>query len=405
MARSDILVGIEVGTSKVCCAVGEGRSDGEFTVLGIGHVPSRGVRKGEIVDLALAAECVRDAVAEAEANSDVDIKDVSVAVTGNHLRSFNSRGIIRIPEDRVEIDEDDLEEVAIKAREVSIPPENTFLHSIVQHYFVDGQEGVTNPVGLSGRRLEADFHIVHGVKTRVQNTLRAIEEVGLRIDQVIINSLASANGVLTQHERDLGCVVVDIGGGVTDWIVLADGVVRLSGVLAVGGDHITNDVSLGLRVPLSRADKLKVTGGDARLGQAMPGEKVTLKNDVGFSGKEIEKEQLNAIIHARVHEVFSLIARQVREEVPAHLLAAGVILTGGSSRLRGIREVAGETFGMEVHMAGEMDGSGPKSLLSNPDYATAIGVTRFVQSQLDDTGDEGIFRFVSKFFRGIGSKK
>ncbi|MEI6338878.1 MAG: cell division protein FtsA, partial [Verrucomicrobiota bacterium] len=176
MARPDIFVGIEVGTSKVCAVVGEAGREGTLRILGVGLAPSKGVRKGEIVDLALATECVHDALSDAETNSDAEIGSVSVAVSGSHIRSFNSRGAILIPADRFEIDEEDVDEVAVKAREINIPTENHFLHSILQHYFVDGQAGVLNPVGMMGRKLEADFHIIHGVKTRLQNTLRCIHE-------------------------------------------------------------------------------------------------------------------------------------------------------------------------------------------------------------------------------------
>lgn len=379
MARSDIFVGVEVGTSKVCVVVAEAGRDGELRILGVGFAPSRGVRKGEIVDLGIASECVSDALAEAETNSDVAIGDVSVAVTGHHISSFNSRGAVAIPVERLEIDEEDLTEVAIKAREVNLPPENTFLHSVIQHYYVDGQEGVINPVGLVGRRLEADFHIIHGVKTRLQNTLRCIEENGMRIDQVVVNSLASSHAVLNDHQRDLGSVVIDLGGGVSDYIVFAESVVKHSGVLAVGGDHISNDISLGLRIPLTRAEKLKVEEGSALLGQSKPGEMITLKNDAGFSGKEVEREMLNTIVHARVSEMLSLIAKDVLTETPAHILGAGVFLTGGTSHLRGIREVAEKIFEMPVHLARDAGVAGPKSILNNPQYSTAIGVVKFMQ--------------------------
>jgi cell division protein FtsA len=388
MARSDILVGVEVGTSKVCCVVAEAAGEGELRILGVGAVPSRGIRKGEIIDLAIATECVHDAFAEAEANSDVEIGDVSVAVSGNHIRSFNSRGIVPISPDRLEIDENDLEEVAIKAREVNIPTENTFLHSIIQHYYVDGAEGVLNPVGLVGTRLEADFHIIHGVKTRLQNTLRAIEENGMHIDQVVVNSLASSHAVLSDHQRELGAVVLDIGGGVTDWIVFADGVVRQSGILAVGGDHISNDISLGLRIPLTRAEKLKVEEGNARCGICPPGEMITLKNDAGFSGKEIE--MLNTIINARVREIVSLVHKHVSTETPSHMLGAGVVLTGGTSLMPGIREVAESVFEMPVHLARDASAAGPKSILSNPQYSTAIGVVKFMQARLDEEEPESL---------------
>jgi len=402
MAKSEIIVGLEVGTSKVCCVVGESGRDGDLRLLGVGTAPSRGLRKGEVIDLAIATECVHDAIAEAETNSDVAIEEVSVAITGNHITSFNNRGAILIPEDRLEIDDEDVEEVAIKAREVNIPTENTFLHSIIQHYYVDGQEGVLNPVGLVGRRLEADFHIIHGVKTRLQNTLRCIEENHIHIDQVAVNSLAVSHAVLSDHQRDLGALVIDIGGGVSDFIVFADGAVRHSGVLAVGGDHISNDISLGLRIPLTRAEKLKVEEGCAVPGRGTPGERIVLKNDAGFSGKEVEREMLDAIISARVSEMFSLIARQVFRDTPQHMLGAGVVLTGGCSHLRGIREAAEAVFGMPVHLVRDAGISGPKSILNNPAYSTAIGVVKFTQALRAEEDEPGL---LEKLLGGLFRKK
>jgi cell division protein FtsA len=380
MGRSDILVGVEVGTSKVCAVVGEVGREDSLRILGVGTAPSRGVRKGEIVDLAIATECVHDALSEAETNGDAEISVVSVAVSGSHIKSFNSRGMVAIPEDRFEIDEEDVEEVAVKAREVNIPPDDTFLHSIIQHYYVDGQEGVLNPVGMVGRRLEADFHIVHGVKSRIQNTLRCIRENGVQIDEVVVNSLASAQAVLDIQQKELGALVIDMGGGVTDSIVYVDRAVRHTGVLGVGGDHISNDISLGLRIPLTRAEKLKVEEGSCVLGAGTPGEMITLKNDAGFSGKEIEREMLNTIIHARVREILELVKKQIQSEVPLHLIGAGVVLTGGCSLIRGIKEVAEGVFDLPVHLARDAGVSGPKSVLNNPQYSTAIGLLKFTQA-------------------------
>jgi len=405
MARSDILVGVEVGTSKVCCVVGESGREGSLRILGVGLAPSRGVRKGEIVDLAIATECVHDAISDAETNSDAEIGSVSVAVTGSHVRSFNSRGAILIPADRFEIDDEDVQEVAVKAREVNIPTENFFLHSLIQHYYVDGQEGVLNPLGMVGRKLEADFHIVHGVKTRLQNTLRCIREAGVQIDEVVVNSLATAQGVLDQHQKDLGALVIDIGGGVTDFIVYENGAVHYSGVLAVGGDHISNDISLGLRIPLTRAEKLKVDEGSAKMGDAQPGEMIVLKNDAGFSGKEVEREMLNTIIHARVRENFELIKRQIEQEVPLHLLGGGVMLTGGTSLLRGIKDVAESVFDMPVHLAREVGVSGPKSILNNPQYSTAIGLVKFTQALRAEEEEPGIFGSMLEKIGGIFRRK
>ncbi len=405
MAKSDIIVGVEVGTSKVCVVVGETAREDSLRILGVGAAPSRGVRKGEIVDLAIATECVHDAIADAEANSDAEIGTVSVAVSGSHIRSFNSRGAIHIPADRFEIDDEDVQEVAVKAREVNIPTENFFLHSLIQHYYVDGQEGVLNPLGMVGRKLEADFHIIHGVKTRLQNTLRCIREAGVQIDEVVVNSLASAQAVLNEHQKDLGAVVIDMGGGVTDYIVYENGSVRCSGVLAVGGDHISNDISLGLRVPLTRAEKLKVDEGSVKLGECPPGEMITLKNDAGFSGKEIEREMLNTIIHARVREILELIRKQIEQELPLHLLGAGVMLTGGCSLIRGIKDVAESVFDLPVHLAREAGVSGPKSVLNNPQYSTAIGLIKFMQAIRAEEEEPGVIGSVMDKITGLFRRK
>lgn len=405
MARSDILVGVEVGTSKVCAVVGETGREGTLRILGVGSAPSRGVRKGEIVDIAIATECVHDALADAETNSDAEIGSVSVAVTGSHIRSFNSRGAILIPSERFEIDEEDVSEVAVKAREVNIPTENAFLHSIIQHYYVDGQDGVLNPIGMVGRRLEADYHIIHGVKTRLQNTLRCIRENGVQLDEVVVNSLASAQAVLDQHQKDLGAVAIDMGGGVTDYIVYENGAVRHSGVLAVGGDHISNDISLGLRIPLTRAEKLKVEEGSTVLGQGTPGEMIVLKNDAGFSGKEVEREMLNTIIHARVREMFELIRKGIESEIPLHLLGAGVVLTGGCSLIKGVKDVAESVFDLPVSLAREAGVSGPKSVLNNPQYSTAIGLIKFTQALRAEEEDPGLFGSVLQKIGGIFRRK
>src|SRR5678815_3559100 len=258
MASSDLMVGLEIGTSKICVVVGEGRPDGTIKILGVGQAPSRGVRKGEIVDFETAMKCVHEAVVDAEEKSDIMIRSVYVGITGAHIQSFNNRGCVSVAEDHEEIDEQDIEDVKINAREVSIPAQNAFLHSIIQHYHVDGQDGVLNPIGMLGQKLEADFHIIHGVRTRIQNTIRCVKELPLDVEDVVFTGLASAQVVLTQHEKDLGALVIDMGGGTTDYILYVDGAVKQSGVLGVGGDHITNDISMGLRIPMTRAEKLKI---------------------------------------------------------------------------------------------------------------------------------------------------
>lgn len=404
MASSDLMVGLEIGTSKICVVVGEGRTDGTIKILGVGQAPSRGVRKGEIVDFETAMKCVHEAVVDAETKSDVMIRSVYVGVTGAHIQSFNNRGLVTLPEDRDEIDEQDIEDVKINAREVSIPAQNAFLHSIIQHYHVDGQEGVLNPIGMLGQRLEADFHIIHGVRTRIQNTIRCVKELPLEVEDVVFTALASAQVVLTQHQKNLGALVIDIGGGTSDYILYVDGAVKQSGVLAVGGDHITNDISMGLRIPMTRAEKLKIEEGSVILGNSLPGETILLKDDSGFAGKEVERETLNTIIHLRLRETFDLLKRKLEEEPFINYIGEGVFITGGCSHLNGIDHLAEEVFELPARVAHAQTMSGLTSAFENPQFSAAIGLIKYAQAmQTDRRPTHGIGRFLGKFFHGIRS--
>jgi cell division protein FtsA len=401
MASSNLMIGLEIGTSKICVVVGESRPDGAIKVLGVGQTPSRGVRKGEIVDFETAMKCVHEAVVDAEQKSDVMIRSVYVAVAGSHLQSFNNRGCVMLPEDRDEIDEQDVEDVKISAREVSIPAQNAFLHSIIQHYHVEGQDGVLNPVGMLGQKLEADFHIIHGVRTRIQNTIRCVKELPLDVEDVVFGALASAQVVLTQHQKDLGALVIDIGGGTTDYILYADGVVKQSGCLAVGGDHITNDISMGLRIPMARAEKLKIEEGSCVLGNCLPGETILLKDDSGFAGKEIERETLNTIIHLRLQENLELLKRRLEEEPFINYLGAGIFITGGCSLLNGIDHLAQEIFEMPAHVAHAQTASGLTSAVENPQFSTAIGLIKYAQAVQTDRPQRRFGRIFGKFFSGM----
>ena len=398
MASNNLTVGLEIGTSKICVVVGESRPDGTIKILGVGQTPSRGVRKGEIVDFETAMKCVHEAVVDAEQKSDVMIRSVFVAVAGSHLQSFNNRGCVTLPEDRDEIDEQDVEDVKINARDVSIPAQNAFLHSIIQHYHVDGQDGVLSPVGMLGQKLEADFHIIHGVRTRIQNSIRCVKELPLEVEDVVFGALASAQVVLTQHQKDLGALVIDMGGGTTDYILYVDGAVRQSGCLGIGGDHITNDISMGLRIPMARSEKLKIEEGTCILGNCLPGETILLKDDSGFAGKEIERETLNTIIHLRVRETFELLKRGLDEEPFLNYLGAGVFITGGCSLLNGIDHLAEEVFEMPAHIAHAQTMSGLTSASENPQLSTAIGLIKYAQAVQSDRPRRGIRGIFGKIF-------
>ena len=380
MAREDIVVGLEIGTSKVCGVVGETRHDGTIKILGVGQAPSRGVRKGEIVDFDTAGKCVREALADAEEKSDVMIRSVFLAVTGGHIESFNNRGSVNIPEEREEICEEDFEDVQAAAREVSIPAPNMFLHSILQHYYVDGQDGVLNPIGMMGRKLEADFHIIHGVGTRIKNSVRCVKELDIEVEDVVFAPLAAAQVVLDLNQKNLGALVIDMGGGTTGYVVYVDGAVKQSGALAVGGDHITNDISLGLRIPMARAERLKVEEGSVTLGATLPGDTVVLKDETGFAGREIEREMLNTIVHCRVRETFELLRRELEDANYIDFLGAGLLLTGGCSLLKGIDQLAEEIFNMPVRVTHAHTVSGITSAFENPQFSTAIGLIKYAQA-------------------------
>ena len=384
MSKENIAVGLEIGTSKVCVAVADVRPDGSLKVLGVGQSPSLGVRKGEIVHLESVHKCVRDAIADAEQKSDVSIRRAYVAITGGHIASFNNRGVVELPEGREEIDEDDLEEAKRNAREVNIPSQNAFLHAIIQHYYVDGQDGVLTPVGMLGHKLEADYHIVHGIRTRIQNIIRCVKDVPLEVQDVVLNSLASAQVVVSQNQKNLGVLVIDMGGGTLDYLLYVDGAVKQSGVLAIGGDHLTSDISLGLRIPLGRAERLKIDEGSAVLGNCLPGETIYLQPEPGFAGREIERETLNSIIHYRLREAFDLLKRQLASESHLRYLGAGAVLTGGCSLMHGINHLAEEVLGLPVQPAQPPPLQGITSALANPQLSTALGLIKYAQfSQME----------------------
>src|SRR6476659_11128141 len=262
---SNIIVGLEIGTSKVCAVVGEITSEGALNVVGLGQSRSRGVRKGEICDAPKAEEDIRNAIVEAEQMADVEIRSVYLGVTGGHLRGFNNRGVHPVVSADREITEADVQDVIKNAKTINLPAQNHVVHAIRQHFLVDGQDGITNPVGMLGARVEVDVHVVHGNLNRLQNAIRTVKGLQLEVDDIVFTGLAASLSLLTNEQKELGSVVIDIGGGTTEYVVYADGIIKHTGVLAVGGDHISNDLAYGLKVPLSRAEQMKIDHGAAFL--------------------------------------------------------------------------------------------------------------------------------------------
>src|SRR6185312_7856671 len=270
---SNIIVGLEIGTSKICAVVGEMNADSSgLNIVGLGQAKSRGVRKGEICDAPAVEEDIRNAIVEAEQMADVEIRSVYLGVTGSHVRGFNNRGVHPVVSADREISDDDVQDVIKNAKAINLPTENNVVHAIRQHFLVDGQDRVANPVGMLGSRLEVDMHVVHGMTNRLQNSIRLVKGLQLEVDEIVFNGLASSLALLNAEQKELGALVIDIGGGTTDYVVYSDGVIKHTGVLAIGGDHVSNDLAYGLKVPLSRAEKLKLEHGTAIVEETVKGQ-------------------------------------------------------------------------------------------------------------------------------------
>jgi cell division protein FtsA len=400
MAREQIVVGLEIGTSKVAVVVGEVRPDQPLRILGVGLTPSRGVRKGEIVDLDTASRCVRDALADAEGASDVDIRSVYLGVSGAHIKSIQSRGSVQIPDDPGEVELEHIHQVQEDARKVNLPADHCFLHTILQHYYVDGQDEVLNPVGLQGGRLEADFRIVHGALKRINNSIRCVRELGVEVLQPVFNGVAAAQVVLSADQKNAGAVLIDMGGGTTDYVAYNHGAVRACGSIALGGDHITNDISLGVRIPMARAEWLKVNEGAVLLtGEAAEG-RVVLKPEAGFAGCSVERKRLNTIIACRVRETLELVRRELDAANALRHLGGGILLTGGCSMLEGINELAADVFGAPVRLTHAHAVSGPASAFENPRLSSAIGLIKFAQAIQPEPSIKPLRKFLGRFLSG-----
>ena len=396
MASSNIYAGLEIGTSKVCLVVGEPKSDGSLRILGVGQHPSAGVRKGEVIDSETVQACLSDALVRAEERSDVEINTVFLSVSGAHVEGVNNRGAIRVADGEVSVE--DLDEVKRKCREVKIPSENGFVHSIIQHYYVDGQEKIVNPVGMYGHKLEADYHIIHGVKTRIQNSIKCVREVPLEVEDIVFAPVAAAQVVLNRSIKQQGCLLLDIGGGTTDYVAFVDGAVVASGSVGVGGDHITNDIALVLKVPLARAEKLKVTYGSAWLEDIGPEERVPI---AGEGSETVERELICQIINARLTELLTLINNSLANDNILGKTSGGVFLTGGSSLLTGLDDLVSDIFNMPVTKSSMMKMSGPAALFDNPQYATPVGLIRYAQLLDQQKPHSGAISKIGRTFERI----
>jgi len=372
-----VIVGLEIGTSKICAMVGEVNAAGEVGVIGVGQAKSRGVRKGEIVDPGAAAEDIRNAIVDAEQMADVEIRSVYLGVTGSHVHGFNNRGghpVVSADRDIVQADVDD---VLKNAKAINLPVANAVIHTIRQHFSVDGHGGIANPVGMLGSRLEVDVHVIHGNYNRLQNPIRVVKGLQVDPETIAFNGLVSAMAILTNEQKELGALVIDLGAGVTEYVVYAGGIIRHSGVLAVGGDHVTNDLAIGLKLPLARAEQLKLEHGSAIVGPNLKGATLTLASDLGLNDKTVNLEHLRRIMSLRLEEIFQLIAQDLDKAGLLDFLRAGVVLCGGVARTPDLEQLAGNIFQLPVTASQPCAVNGLASALNQPEFATAIGLVKY----------------------------
>jgi cell division protein FtsA len=378
MARSKIHVGLEIGTSKICMVVGEVKSDGSVKILGVGQSKSVGVRKGEIYDYPQVRACVKDALVKAEDASDVEIGSVYLAVTGAHIQGVNNRGSFRLPDDESVIAPSHVQEAKEIARTVAIPTDHVYLHHIIRRFGVDGFEHATSPIGLSGKTVDADFHVVHGIRSRIENQIKCVREMPLDIDDLVFAPIASAQVALDREAKERGALVIDIGGGTTDYVLYQDGAIEASGCIPVGGDHITNDIHLVTGLAFSKAETLKVREGDASADPARSVGLIKVADEKGFAEAEVKRQLLNDIIRQRLEETLRLLQQRLPDGAMERV-GTGVFLSGGTSLMRGFGELAHDVFKRDIYRPEPPELSGVQANFKDPQFTTAIGLIRYAQ--------------------------
>ncbi|MEW5248063.1 cell division protein FtsA [Microbulbifer sp. 2201CG32-9] len=367
-----MIVGLDIGTSKVVAIVGEVSGNGELNVVGIGSHRSTGMKKGVVVNIESTVQSIQRAVEEAELMAGCEIHSVYAGIAGSHIRSLNSHGIVAI-KDR-EVTQQDLDRVIDAARAVAIPADQKILHTLPQEFLIDNQEGVKEPLGMSGVRLEAKVHLVSGAVNAAQNIEKCIRRCGLEVEDVILEQLASSHSVLTDDEKELGVCMVDIGGGTTDIAVFTGGAIRHTGVIPIAGDQVTNDIAMALRTPTPHAEDLKIKYACALAKLAGEGETIKVPSVGDRAPRDLSRQALAEVVEPRYDELFTLVQAELRRSGFEDLCAAGVVLTGGSSKMEGAVELAEEIFHMPVRLAVPQGIAGLTDIVSNPIYSTGVGL-------------------------------
>ncbi len=370
----ELIVGLDIGTTKICAVVGEINPDG-IDIVGIGTHASVGLRKGVVVNIESTVDSIKRAIEEAELMAGCEITSVYAGIAGGHIKGFNSHGIVAVKGN--EITQKDIDRVIDAARAVAIPPDREVIHVLPQEFMVDEQDGIQDPLGMSGVRLEARIHIVTGAVTSAHNLIKCANSAGLDVSDIVLQSLASGEGVLNKEERDLGAALIDFGGGTTDLAVFKGKSIKHTSVLALGGNNLTNDVSVGLRTPMTEAEKIKVKYGTCLSSNIGKDETVEVPGVGGRKPRMLSRQILAEILEPRVEEIFNLINREVYGAGMENVITSGVVITGGSSLLEGVVDIAEAIFDLPTRIGRPMGIRGLVDVVNNPMYATAVGLVLY----------------------------
>ncbi|ENV8244166.1 cell division protein FtsA [Neisseria gonorrhoeae] len=364
---------LDIGTSKVLALIGEVQDDDKINIIGLGQAPSRGLRAGMVTNIDATVQAIRQAVNDAELMADTKITHVTTGIAGNHIRSLNSQGVVKIKDG--EVTQADIDRAIETAKAINIPPDQKILDAVVQDYIIDTQLGVREPIGMSGVRLDTRVHIITGASTAVQNVQKCIELCGLKSDQIMLQPLASGQAVLTEDEKDLGVCVIDIGGGTTDIAVYMNGAIRHTSVIPAGGNLITKDLSKSLRTPLDAAEYIKIHYGVASCDTEGLGEMIEVPGVGDRTSRQVSSKVLAAIISARIQEIFGVVLGELQKSgFPKEVLNAGIVLTGGVSMMTGIVEFAEKIFDLPVRTGAPQEMAGLSDRVRTPRFSTAIGL-------------------------------
>lgn len=403
MARkSNVIVGLDLGTTKTCVIVGEMTPQG-IDIIGIGSSPSEGLRKGVVVNIDSTVEAIKRAVDEAEHMSGCEISSVYAGITGGHIKGQSSLGIVAVK--GREVDEEDKQRAIEQSKTIAIPTDREILHTLPQNYIVDDQDGIRDPAGMSGVRLEVKVYVVTGVITSVQNIAKSVNRVGLEINEIVLNPIAAGDAVLSNDEKDLGVALIDIGGGTTDIVIYKEGSIRHAAVLPVGGNFVTSDIATGLSTPLTEAEKIKIKYGCAFGALIAKDQTIEVPSVGGRDPRQISRQSLCEIVELRMEEILSMAYKEIVKSGYEDVLAAGIVLTGGTALLEGIIELSEHIFNMPVRCGRPAGFGGLTDVVNSPVYATGVGLVFHAGKHLSkEPAPKGggffgdIFRKIKKWF-------